>query len=296
MKYCQKCGTGLPDESNFCANCGTTFSLPKKQKSVWVKILFAFLFIILGFILGFATYLLGGLWLMKTEDKVLSDSTEQLTTEKVSTNEKEVKKEEVKKQEKKQEKKPKAISIYTEYKDRATLESYISDDDFVCDYKYDDKDNLIEEKMYIPHSGCGSSVTYKYDNLGRCTEKTTDNSNEEEIIIEKVVYEYKGNSMEAATSKTYINDELSGTTEYTYENKKLISEDFTSAGPDASYYIHYTYDSGNGLLMYTEYSDSCLVTTHSIYKYDDNNLLTYIEEFSTYHSKFDYQSTSYYKY
>lgn len=295
MKYCQKCGTGLPDESNFCANCGTTFTLPKKQKSVWVKILFAFLFIVLGFILGFATYLLGGLWLMKTEDKVLSDSTEQITTEKVSIDEKEEKKEEKKEEVKKQEKRPKTVSVHIEYKDPETLESYAGDDEYTCEYKFDKKGNLTEEKMYVPQSGDGRVTSYKYDDLGRCTEKITDKSDETEILIEKVIYEYKGDSMCAATSKTYVNDELSGTTEYTYENGNLMKEIFTSSGPDASYYIYYVYDINNNLLS-EEYSDSCNITTYSLYKYDDNNLLTHKHEFTTYHGEFESQSAYHYKY
>ena len=58
MKYCNKCGSAISDDSNFCSKCGTKFTDEKaannkktKDTSVIIWIIIGLLFPIIGAIL-----------------------------------------------------------------------------------------------------------------------------------------------------------------------------------------------------------------------------------------------------
>jgi len=141
-------------------------------------------------------------------------------------------------------------------------------------YKYDDKDNIIEETTYTNGSSEGRLVTYTYDEKHNMTEASVYTI--EGLLHWKNTYKYDdyGNKIEY---KTYSNGSLSWHEIYKYDDKrnKIESNKLNPYGSD--FKNIYKYDDKNNLIEENTYYNGSL-STHEIYKYDYDERNNWIKQ------------------
>ncbi|HNW98398.1 MAG TPA: GYF domain-containing protein [Bacteroidales bacterium] len=139
-------------------------------------------------------------------------------------------------------------------------------------YKYDNKNNRIEERSYTSDTATITLITYKYDENGNEIEYNYNSS----LGSNKVTFKYddNGNKIEASFNNDVIRD---GKYKYTYkydDNGNEIEECEFKLNGSFSSKRTFEYDDNGNKIEEIKYNADGSISTKEISKYDNENNLT----------------------
>ncbi|MCT4545176.1 MAG: DUF6531 domain-containing protein [Vallitalea sp.] len=159
----------------------------------------------------------------------------------------------------------------------------------IYSYKYDEEKNIIKEikpENYNESTKDGKGVTYTYDYLGRRVLIR----NEENQIIEKNIYDVKGNIIQQIDQKGYnsgVDDNSRYKTEYVYDiGGRLISITTPELKERKKHNAKYTYDAQNNILSVTDAEDNTTSYIRDLWgralsiKDAKDNIITYTYDYA----------------
>ena len=142
-----------------------------------------------------------------------------------------------------------AILHYDEHNFPLQITFTNGDENYIYDYDYDDKGNLLKE-IYTDYDGSKSITDYTYDTNGNCIKEVYTYSDGDKYIYD-YTYDTNGNLIKEVYTR---DDGAKEVSDYTYDtNGNLIKEIYTDYDGDKSIY-DYTYDD-HGNLIKEAYSE-----------------------------------------
>lgn len=140
-------------------------------------------------------------------------------------------------------------------------------------YKYDNKGDKIEEKLYNPDGSLTQKSTYEYDESGNQIVESRYNSTGS--LTQKFTYEYDNNGNLSLGNGYNSNGRLWGKFRYAYDDRSnLIEESMYNQDNKLSWKFTYKHDDkGNQIEMnYYNYIQDTSFLEKTIYKYGDYDI------------------------
>ncbi|MCF8299199.1 MAG: hypothetical protein K9J13_16745 [Saprospiraceae bacterium] len=165
----------------------------------------------------------------------------------------------------------KKIKTETSWKHDLTINSFHDEEVVEKAYKsaykeYDENGNTICDITYDRQGGIAEKYLFKYDENGNLIEEII--YFDEEEIVERISYE-RNSEGEILKEFNHYLDDTYDTTEYMYENGKIIKKVTTDSDGDSDGYEQFVYD-GDKLLLFEKFDDENELIEKNSYRFDEN--------------------------